>query len=222
MLHDTNNAAQEIREAFDRVLPQYGVTVVAEERFTSQERDFRTLLAKLKAYAPQPDILYIGGFSPQLEIIGRQFAQMGHWSETRAYKDTVKHGRVAVSTRIKPPLTTCECFDETQEKQVFEGCWYVAPAMPDEEALQQYKKRFGMQMIGSVALAYNVVMLTAQAYETAPSEEIPPSHATVAQILRETKEFKGLASTVTNDGRGFFVAPAVTKVIRDGKAVVEK
>jgi hypothetical protein len=44
----------------------------------------------------------------------------------------------------------------------------------------------------------------------------------VAQILRETKEFKGLASTVTNDGRGFFVAPAVTKVIRDGKAVVEK
>jgi branched-chain amino acid transport system substrate-binding protein len=178
-----------------RLLAEAKIKVSADETFLQGQRDFRTTLARIDQQHPQ--IYLISAFSPEIELIAKQFKEAG----------------------IKQPMTSMESFDETNDKSLFEGCWYVAPALPPPPFEDNYTKRFKMEMINDVPYVYDVIKLIVHGFESFSGPKKPTS-TEVADVIGKMKTYRGITGEFQSDGHGYFHGFDTVKIIRGGKGVV--
>ncbi len=176
-------------------LAENKISVTAEESFVSGERDFRTVLAKLKA--SNPEIYFLEAVTPEIDLIAKQAKEM----------------------QFQAPFTTIEDFDEMDHPELFEGDWYEGPKPPDEAFISSYEQRFHSKVYNTVPYAYDIVRLIAQAYESFPGSEKPTPTEAVQQLAK-IKSFQGLTGELKLDDKGYFQAESVIKKIENGKQVL--
>jgi len=166
-----------------------GLAVVYENRFVDTVRDFRPIISA--GQAARPDVFYIEGLEPGLDILGQQLQD----ANVRNIASVV-----APSVSEKPAL--------------FEGAWYTDSDLEDIG----FKRRFEAQYPGvqfathMMPYAYDSFRMIVEAYERG----INP-----AVYLRGIREYAGTAGPITKaPGSGNFQSTPAVWVIQGGKPVL--
>jgi len=109
---------QAVIDALKAQLPQSGIEIVFEERFTPDTRDFRTALGKSKA--AKPDTYFFIAFPPSLDILGKEYRELG----------------------FKQPLTSTAAFGITKQPELFEGAWYTDGGLAQLAFRERFEREF--------------------------------------------------------------------------------
>jgi ABC-type branched-subunit amino acid transport system substrate-binding protein len=180
---------QAIRDAFANQLKETEIEIVSEKTFDENQDDFEELITEAKD--ENPDIYLILTDSPTLEILGREILEIDEGAS----------------------LTSIGSFGITQEKDIFEGQWFVT-----SDSSKELADKLGGVSTLAVANAYDVVKMFVEAYEKTGDEKKP----TVLEISEELKKLTGfegiLGKLVVND-EGVFASEAVLRKIEDGEVV---
>ena len=160
-----------------------GGKVLAEDTYTQGDQDFSAQLARLRAVKPQPDVIYISSYMPDLGTIIRSIREVGISSPIMggdSYDD--------------PGL-----FDALGEKfgsdiYFTTHTWMGPEAHPDMgKFIEAYRAYHGKPPETSfVATGWDTIMLMAQAAEIAGTTD----GAAIAKVL-ETKEFNLLTGKLS-------------------------
>jgi ABC-type branched-subunit amino acid transport system substrate-binding protein len=195
ILYCNSNSANQLLEELNKQLPAAGIQVVAREGFNFGERDFRTVLAKINQ--KHPAALFMHGFSPEVELIGRQFTE----------------------GKFPFQLTSIEIFDETPQQSLFEGDWYAGPILADPALAERYRRQFGYYMMNAVPYMHDIVKIIAQAYESFPGDQKPTTDQ-VVDVISNMKSFSGWGGTFIPNKEGYFEGKSTIKMIKDGRSVI--
>lgn len=160
-----------------------GGKVLAEETYTQGDQDFSAQLSRLKAIKPQPDVIYISSYMPDLGTIIRSIREVGITSPIMggdSYDD--------------PGLF--EALGEKFGSDIYFAThtWMGPEAHPDMgKFIDAYKAYHGSPPDTSfVATGWDTIMLMAQAAEKAGSID----GAAIAKVL-ETNEFNLLTGKLS-------------------------
>ncbi|NNG01347.1 MAG: ABC transporter substrate-binding protein [Desulfobacteraceae bacterium] len=160
-----------------------GGNVLAEETYTQGDQDFSAQLSRLKAIKPQPDVIYISSYMPDLGTIIRSIREVGITSPIMggdSYDD--------------PGLF--EALGEKFGSDIYfvTHTWMGSEAHPDMgKFIEAYRAYHGSPPDTSfVATGWDTIMLMAQAAEIAGSLD----GAAIAKVL-ETKEFSLLTGKLS-------------------------
>lgn len=160
-----------------------GGKVLAEETYTQGDQDFSAQLSRLKAIKPQPDVIYISSYMPDLGTIIRSIREVGITSPIMggdSYDD--------------PGLF--EALGEKFGSDIYFAThtWMGPEAHPDMgKFIKAYRAYHGSPPDTSfVATGWDTIMLMAQAAEIAGSID----GAAIAKVL-ETNEFNLLTGKLS-------------------------
>jgi branched-chain amino acid transport system substrate-binding protein len=162
-----------------------GLTIAYETEFDESKTDFSQIIAKAKAAAP--DLYFISGFPPALDLLGKQLRDSGVHNVASI---------VALSVSKDPAL--------------FEGDWYTDSYVDSAFQARFEKKypriRFATHMM---PYAYDSLKIVVQAFE---SGQDPAEY-----IRQLTKYPGTAGTLTKNPGEGNFRSAPVVWVIKDGK-----
>jgi branched-chain amino acid transport system substrate-binding protein len=168
-----------------------------KHRFNSGERDFRAIVAEIKT--EQPELIFICAFPPELDLIAKQIRDLG----------------------LKTPLSCIESFEITQQKEIFNGSWFVSgSAGKGEEAkrfLKRLKDRFNQERLYCGGFAYDTVILFADAFNKNGKKG---SNEEAAKFIQEIKDYPSICGKISVDSEGIILSPASLKEIKNGKIEV--
>jgi len=170
------------------------IKLVDTEIFNPGTKDFRVIIEKAKE--KNPDIILLGLFSPELEILVKQYKELG----------------------VEIPLTSIESFEYTEQPQLFEGRWYVQSAQASDEFSTDYQNKFNDNPKLGSAFVYDNFNLIVAAYERVG--EI--NNAKAIAELSKIKDFPSAVGTISVGDEGIVWSQAVVREIRDGKPVTIK
>ncbi|MFZ5806492.1 MAG: ABC transporter substrate-binding protein [Verrucomicrobiota bacterium] len=190
-----NDSLRVVGDALKESLANHHLDLVAFEVYNRGERDFRTLVEKVKQ--ANPDMVVMMGAAPELDIITKQAFEM---------------------QMERSKFTSITAFDETGNKASFEGCWYVSPSLTSQFA-SDYENKYKVPIIYDVPHAYDAVKLIVDTYENFSSQQ-KPTTTQIAQVLKQRESFDGIVGKITNNGKGRFQSEAIIKIIQNGKPVV--
>lgn len=134
-----------VTEAIRKYAGEYGVNVLATEKFNGDEKDFRTLIAEAKPM--KADIYILEAMSPSLEILAKQLRDSGS----------------------KTPVTSIETFEYTEQMSMFEGDWYVYALDPTTVFTEDYKTTYGKNPQVGSPNGYDIVNFIVMASEKGDS-----------------------------------------------------
>jgi branched-chain amino acid transport system substrate-binding protein len=168
----------------------------SEQIFNGGEKDFRTMLIKLKQ--SKPDAYMLMAFSPELDLIHKQLKELG----------------------VSAPLTTIEAFELSNDPSQFEGHWYVNAADPSGEFLSKYKAAYNKDPQMGAPNAYDILSLIVEGFERAGKDpSVKPSPEEVSAALMQIKDFDGALGSLTVGNEGIVWSPAAVRTIQNGKPV---
>jgi branched-chain amino acid transport system substrate-binding protein len=178
-------------------LQKAGVAITNEEWFTPGAKDFRTMLLKIKK--SNPDIIYIGAWSPELELLAQQIKELN----------------------ISIPLTTVEAFEFTNQQSLFEGYWYIQGSEPTEKFSSDYFEKYNEQVQVGAANVFDIFNLIVEGFEKAGGNiNNKPTPESVVQELLKIKDFPGAVGNLTVKENHIVWSDAVVKMIQNGKPVI--
>jgi ABC-type branched-subunit amino acid transport system substrate-binding protein len=99
IMHQNQSGINAIVNSIKKLAPQYGISVVYEDKWEPSIRDFKTTIGK--ARAAKPDMFYLVAFPPSIDIIGKEFSTLG-----------IKN------------ISSSAGFGISAEPSLFEGMWY--------------------------------------------------------------------------------------------------
>jgi branched-chain amino acid transport system substrate-binding protein len=114
--------------------------IVANEKFISPTRDFRTMLAKINE--ERPDILVVWSLLPESEIILRQSRELGMKYRISGY------------------------YEDLNEKKLGEGMHFFCATNPAGAWVAAYKERFHKEPAYGVNLGYDQMQALIKVYES--------------------------------------------------------
>jgi len=162
-------------------------------RYNPDERDFRMILAKIRE--TNPELLYIYGVDPAIEIILRQKREIG-WKEI--------------------PISAIGCFDLVYGNPLADGCWYVSSDMPTLEHMQWYRQTFKHDYVPCGAGVYDDYMeLLYRACENYKGQG-KPTGEDIAAYLRNVKDFDGACGKISCNAKGVFETKPTLLMIKNG------
>jgi ABC-type branched-subunit amino acid transport system substrate-binding protein len=163
-----------------------GLTISYEDRFADTVTNFRPAL--IRARASQPDVYYVEGLEPTLDILGQQLAE----AQIRN-----------IASVVAPSLS--------QKPELFEGVWYTDSDLADME----FKRRFEAKYPGTqfathmMPYAYDSFNMIVQAYERGVNPAV---------YIRDIRSYVGTAGAVVKaPGSGNFQSTPAVWMIRNGK-----
>lgn len=180
-----------MKGAFDRDpgVQEVGLQVVLDEEYSSDVKDFKTLIAKIKRQSDIDAILLI--LMPgQLGEFARQLRQ----------------------AQVTLPLFGFEILEDSNEVKVSQGAligaWYVNAADASAKFMTDFRQKYPDSSLFGAANAYDAVQLVARAIEQGKdsSEEIN-------SFLHEVRDFRGALGTYSATGDNRFSLPAAVKVV---------
>ena len=209
ILHDNTSYAKGLADEAKGLLEKQPVGIVFYDALTPGERDYNTILTKIKAAGP--DVVLFTGYYPEAGLLMRQKMEMG-WNVPFLGGDATNN----------PDLV------KIAGKQAAEGYYFLSPPVPqdlDSKAAQDFmnafKKKYNAEP-GSVwaVLAgdgFNVLAAAIKGSGSTDTEKM------VAYLKTELKEMPGLTGTISFDEKGDRVGDLyrVYRVDADGKFVLQ-
>lgn len=196
VLQNMYAGGSEIIDILFSQLKKTDIKVIYHERSPSGKRDFRQMITNLKKY--DVDALFSTLFSPEIEIFMRQRKQLD----------------------FKTPVAAIDTFYEVETPEIFNDLWYASGAVGTKEFIERFEKESGKPINNCVANMYDIVRLTVQAYENAPTKpgQKPTTEAVKAE-LHKIKNYQGATGPLWIDQHGKVQTKAYLAIIKDGKPV---
>ena len=176
-----------------------GGKIVGVEAYSKGDSDFRAQLTAIKTQ--KPDAIYVPGYYTDVGIIARQAREIG----------------------IKVPLLGGDGWDSEKLWELggsaIVGSYFSNHYSPDDPSprvrtfLSKYKAAYGGIPDSLAALGYDAANVAINAMKQAPDLSGPSVRAALAQ----TKDFPGVAGTITLDENRNPVKPAVVLEVGSGK-----
>ncbi len=168
-----------------------GIDVVFNEEVHIGDKDFRTLLTKMKN--KKVDMIMITMIPEDFYAFVKQKKELG----------------------IDAPITTVDYFESIDKKDLVEGYYYVMSSSGGDKFLKEINTDVVGQCIGNV---YDNVDLLIYAFEHADAKpgEIPTTEE-VAKVLKKIKNYPGIVGQLSVDQNGHIDSPAYIKQIKNGK-----
>lgn len=166
-----------------------GIEVILDQMFNIGEKDFRSLIVKIKQSLPE--IFVMINYTPELEILGKQMKDAG----------------------IKTPMTSVEGFDQTTQPKLFNGYWYASASDPTGEFTNAFKEKYGKVPGFGTGNAYDIVSLLVATFESTDTNGNPSSDEVVDQLLK-IKGFKGAMGDLSVDSDGLVLSTATIKTVK--------
>ncbi|MEX1014546.1 MAG: ABC transporter substrate-binding protein, partial [Candidatus Paceibacterota bacterium] len=171
-----------------------GIEVVTKQAFNFGETDFRSIISKARDGGAE--IYLLLAFSPEVEILARQIKEIG----------------------IETPLTSIESFEFTEQKDLFEGEWYVNGADPSDSFANEFELRAGTSPTPGAANGYDAFNLIVSASENIRQSTKPTSDQIIEELLK-INNFSGALGDLYINEDGIVISEAVVRMIQDGKPV---
>ena len=170
-------------------LTSYNVTNIGD-------KDFRTVITKLKA--ENPEIVVVTMFSPEIELFAKQSKELG-----ATYK-----------------LTAAETFEWSNEPELFEGMWFVSDSSVPQDFTDKFTKIYGHSPKAGSTYVYDLVTLLIKTQENSNKRL---SSTDLDNILIKEAGYKSpLFGQVNIDKDGMFITEASVKVMKNKQAELVK
>ncbi|MFY2563559.1 ABC transporter substrate-binding protein [Corallococcus terminator] len=200
VLQDNKSAYSiDLSGVFTRKFTEMGGKVVTTESYSQGDTDYRAQLTAIKK--TQPDGIYVPGYYSEVGVIARQAREVG----------------------LKVPLMGGDGWDS---EKLFElggsaiaGSYFsnhYSPDNPDprvQKFIADYKAAYGAVPDALAALGYDAARVAVEALKRAKDLSGP----SVRDAIAQTKDFPGVAGTVTLDDKRNAVKSAVVLKVGDGK-----
>lgn len=200
ILTDKKSAYSEgLTEVFQKKFTEMGGRIVAVEAYSNGDTDFRAQLTNVKKL--KPDGIYVPGYYQSVAIIAEQARELG----------------------LTAPMMGGDGWDSDKLFELggkaVEGS-YVSnhysgddPSPRVQDFIAKYKAKYNAPPDSLAALGYDAARVVIEALKRAPDTSGPALRAAIA----ETKDFPGVAGTITLDDKRNPVKPAVVLKIENGK-----
>jgi len=176
-----------------------GGTVVAEQRYTEGDKDFRAQLTAIKAAGA--DAIFASGYYTEAALICLQARQLG----------------------LTVPVFGGDGWDSPALLEIggaaMEGTYFATHFSPDNPSPavqhfnQEYRARWGTMPDAMAALGYDSALVLADAIARAGAAE----PAKIRDALAATKDFPAVTGRITLDARRNAAKPAVILTVKDGR-----
>ncbi len=183
-----------------------GGEIIAEQKFTKDDKDFKAQLTAVKSQ--NPDAIFVPGYYGQVTLIALQARELG----------------------MKVPLFGGDGWEAPELLQgpgaaeALEGCFYSTHFSPDQDApkikqfVADYQKKFGAIPDAMAALGYDSVLALVDAIKRANSTD----GAKIRDALATLKDLDGVTGKTTLDENRNAQKPAVIIEIKGGKFVYKE
>ena len=168
------------------------ITLVANERFNSPVRDFRTMLAKINE--TKPDLIVVDSILPESEIILRQARELGINCIITGY------------------------YEDLSEKKLGEGMSFICFTNPDGEWIGKYRSRYGHDPAYSTNWGYDQMTTIIKAFE---SFEHKPTGIKVTNSVPKIRPWVGASGLLIPRADRMIDAPLKVVKYHDGKMVAD-
>ncbi|MBJ6763401.1 ABC transporter substrate-binding protein [Myxococcaceae bacterium JPH2] len=189
-----------LADVFTRKFTEMGGKVTGTESYSQGDTDYRAQLTAIKK--TQPDGIYVPGYYSEVGVIARQARELG----------------------LKVPLMGGDGWDSEKLFELggsaIEGSYFsnhYSPDNPDprvQKFIADYKAAYGGVPDALAALGYDAARVAVEALKRAPDT----SSASLREAIAQTKDFPGVAGTVSLDEKRNAVKSAVVLKVVDGKA----
>jgi branched-chain amino acid transport system substrate-binding protein len=175
-----------------------GGEIIAEQKFTKDDKDFKAQLTAVKS--ANPEAIFVPGYYGQATLIALQARELG----------------------IKVPLfggdgwEAPELIQGTGAAEALEGCFFSTHFSPDQEDskakefVAKYEKKHGAKPDAMAALGYDTVLALVDAIKRANSTE----PAKLRDALAATKGLEGITATPASPPSSFRSRAANLSFIR--------
>jgi len=121
----------------------YGITIVYEEKFDPQNRDFKTSVAKAKN--SKPDLYMIAMFPPLLEIVTKELFDQGQTN-----------------------ISSYAMFGASTDPKMFEGKWYTDANLKDMDFVKRFELSFPDTRfnVRTAPASYDILKLLVKGFES--------------------------------------------------------
>jgi branched-chain amino acid transport system substrate-binding protein len=189
-----------LTEVFTRKFTEMGGKIVGTESYSQGDSDYRAQLTAIKKAAPEA--IYVPGYYSEVGVIARQAKELG----------------------LNVPLLGGDGWDSEKLYELggsaIQGSYFsnhYSPDNPDpriQKFVSDYKAAYGGVPDALAALAYDAAKVAAEALKKAPDT----SGKAIRDAIAQTKDFPGIAGTITLDEKRNAVKPAVVLKVGDGKS----
>jgi branched-chain amino acid transport system substrate-binding protein len=194
-----NSGAAAISQALEKSIEGTDIKIVANPKFNSGTRDFRTLINNVKNL--DADIYVLQSSSPELETLFNQMRELG----------------------VNTPVTSIETFEFADNLALFEGSWYINAADPQKWFVDEFAKEYGSDPKFGSAHAYDSLNILVDVIEKIGNGKTVPTRDEIKEGISSIKTFDGaMGNNLRFDETGQLVSGAVVREVRDGKPVTVK
>jgi branched-chain amino acid transport system substrate-binding protein len=195
-----------LAEFFKKSFTANGGEIVAEQKFTKDDKDFKAQLTAVKGL--NPEAIFIPGYYGQVTLIALQARELG----------------------ITVPLLGGDGWEAPELVQgpgaaaALEGCFYSTHFSPDQDSpkikqfVADYSAKFGAAPDAMAALGYDSVLALVDAIKRANSTD----GQKIRDALATLKDLDGVTGKTTLDADRNAQKPAVIIAIKGGKFVYKE
>ncbi|HEY4222835.1 MAG TPA: ABC transporter substrate-binding protein [Myxococcota bacterium] len=190
-----------LAKVFSEEFTKMGGKIAGEEAYSKGDTDFRGQLTALKG--KKPDAIYVPGYYTDVGVVGRQARELG----------------------IKAPLLGGDGWESEKLFELggsaIEGSYYTNHYSPDDpkpevqKFVKAFSDKYGSKPESLAALGYDAARVAIAAIARAKDLTGP----SIRDEIAKTKDFAGVAGTITLDANRNAVKPAVVLQVKGGKAV---
>lgn len=186
LLHDNSSYAKGLADESRKALEKAGVKVIFYDALTPGERDYNTILTKLKT--ANPDLVFFTGYYPETGMLLRQKKEMG-WNVPMMGGDAANHQDLV----------------KIAGNEAAAGYFFVSPPLPQDldsamakDFLVAYKAKYNSVPVSVWAV------LAGDAYKVIEQGLVngKQSGEELAAWLHDLKDLPGLSGTLGFDAKG--------------------
>ncbi len=201
LLIDQKNAySTGLAEAFKLTFSSLGGEIVAEQKYSAGDKDFKAQLTDIKA--KNPEAIFIPGYYTDVNLIAIQARDAG----------------------ITIPLFGGDGWEseklvEGKARESLEGCYFSTHVSKEDQSplvqefLNKYRAKYNEEPDCYAFLGYDAAMILFDAIKRANSTE----GAKIRDALAQTKDFKSVTGNITINEQRNAIKPCVIIQIKDGK-----
>lgn len=204
VLYPNNDYGKGLAEAIEGKLKQYGVTVVSSQAYLATDKDYSSLLTRVKA--GDVDALALAGTYTDSALITKQARAIG-------FTKPIVGGTGLYSPQF------IEIAGSASEGAYLLGAFVVTNPDPAVQAfVKKYKALYGAEPDTFAALGYDQGYVLKAALEKA-GEKGAITRESVREAMAATR-YKGLTGTVTFNDKGDWVRPYLYITVKSGRFVL--
>ncbi|MFH0714213.1 MAG: ABC transporter substrate-binding protein [Candidatus Diapherotrites archaeon] len=200
LLDNSNDSFVSVSKTVEAGIPRTGGSIVSVQSFQAGEKDFKTVISKLRE--SNPDIVYVVANSPEASLFLQQAKELDF--------NTTFFGAVSLDNAdlIAQSKGAAEGF-------IVETNFDCAQNNPTVKAFcQAYSSKYGKEPQYYSAYWYDSINLLAKAVQECPAME----KECIRESLARTQDFPGVTGVISLDGNGAVKDKAfITKIVRNGK-----